>query len=76
MSALAIILHIYGNLSIRQSYFLIGIISASLVSVVITHCDIYNFTQKRLYQQYIILQIFHFLTFSIIIANIYKFLCY
>lgn len=74
MSALAIILHLYYHIPIRQSYFMIGIISAICISITITYCDVYQFTRERLFQQYLRLQIYHYLIYSIVIANIYIFL--
>ena len=74
MSTFAILLHHYSNLSIRQAFLIIGITSAIIVSIIITHYHVYQFTKERLFKQYLILQLLHNFTFSIIVANLYLFL--
>lgn len=66
MSALAIIIHHFFNLSIIVSYSLIGIISSILVSTAITLCRFYNFAPNRLQWQYFYLLMYHFITFNVI----------
>lgn len=72
MSVLALILHHATDLSLAVSFFLIGILSASISSVIITKCRGYNFTPNQLSKHYIRLQLLHFLTYSGIILTIYN----
>ncbi len=72
MSVLALILHRVIGISLTLSFFLIGILSALLISVAITVCRTYQFTPSRLIEQYFRLQIYHFITFSGIILMIYN----
>ena len=73
-SSIGAFLHLYFNLNITLSYLLVGIIGAIITSILITYCQIYNFTPKRLRQQYLRLQIYYFLIFSVIVANTYRYL--
>lgn len=74
MSAIAIKIKDKYRLTVRKSFFIIGVISAIIVSVLITVCRMYPFTTSRLIEQYFRLQIYHFFIYSVIIANIYIFL--
>ena len=72
MSAIAVGLHLSLKWSLSFSFALISIISAILISIIITICDIYNFTTERLHRQYLYLIIYHFIIYNLIIANIYR----
>lgn len=74
MSAITIYIHHKYKISVRKAFFIIGIISAIIVSIVITIFHIYNWSRKRYFQQYIELQIYHFIIYSGIIANLYLYL--
>lgn len=74
MSVIAIAIRNYYKISTRKAFIIIGIISALIVSAVITFCRIYNWTPTRYFKQYIKLQLYHFILFSGIIATIYIYL--
>ena len=74
MSMLAICLHLFFGMSITQSFIIIGIISPLIISILVTTCKLYTFSQERLYKQYVNLFIYHFLIFNVLIVNIYKFI--
>ena len=74
MSAIAIWIRNKYQISTRKAFFIIGIISAIIVSVLITVCHVYNWTPERYHLQYIKLQFYHFVLYSIIIASLYLFL--
>jgi hypothetical protein len=71
MSVLAIMIKNRYDISTRKAFFLVGIVSALIVSIVITVCRVYNFSKQRLFEQYIRLQLYHFILYSGIIANLY-----
>ena len=73
-SMFAICLSEWTSLSRRLSFFIIGIISATIVYGVITSCNIYQFTKERYLEQYGRLLIYHFITYSVIVANIFEFM--
>lgn len=72
MSMGAVWLHNYYNISIRAAFLIISLISASLVAVSITVCDVYNFSQERLIEQYLRLIVYHLLLYNLIIATLYE----
>ena len=72
MSAFAVILSMQSKLSIRTAFFIIGIISPIRVSIVITRCNIYNFTSGRYKEQYARLLFYHFLLYNVVIASTYE----
>ncbi|ANB50959.1 hypothetical protein [Powai lake megavirus] len=74
MSVLAIKIRNHYQISTREAFFIIGIISAIIISIVISICHIYNWSQQRYIWQYIKLQFYHFVLFSGIIATIYLYL--
>ena len=74
MSAIAIFIRNRYGITTRKAFFIIGIISALIVSIIITVCKIYPFSKTRLFEQYVRLQIYHFVVYSIIIANIFIYL--
>lgn len=74
MSSIAIFIKNKFNISTRKSFLIIGVISALIVSIAITVCHVYPFSRKRLVEQYLRLQIYHFFIYSVIISNLYIYL--
>ena len=74
MSAIAIWMRDKYNMSTRKAFFIIGIISGLIVSVIISVCHIYDWSKNRYIWQYIKLQFYHFILYSVIIANLYIYL--
>ena len=74
MSALAILISIYTELSVRQSFIIIGLISPIFVSIAIKKCNIYDFTDTRYVEQYFRLICYHFMLYNVLIVNVYKLL--
>lgn len=72
MSSLAIVIHQYNKTSIRNSFLIVSLLSAFLTGIAITVCQIYNFSNKRLREQYLRLIVYHFIVYNIIIATLYK----
>ena len=72
MSAIAIGLHKYFDISVRTAFLIISLISAVIVAISITVCDIYNFSQSRLTEQYVRLIIYHLLLYNLVIATLYE----
>ncbi len=74
MSILAILLSYYYKINIRLSFLIISIISTINISLFITQNNVFKFTDSRYKLQYFYLLIFHFITYNILIANIFIFL--
>ena len=73
MSMLAIILTQLFNIKSYYSFFIIGIISATIISTSITVCDLYKFSKSRLREQYMWLYLYHSLVFGVLISGIYHY---
>lgn len=71
MSMVAIYIRDWQQISTRKAFFIIGIVSALIVSFAITFCKVYNWTTSRYLLQYVKLQLYHFIIYSIIIASLY-----
>lgn len=74
MSAFAIWFSKKYEISTRKCFLIIGIISAIIVSIIITICNIYNWSTQRYMLQYAKLQIYHFIIYSVVIATLYLYL--
>ena len=72
MSVIAVYIHQHYNMSIEKSFIIISLVSPVIVSVAITMCDIYNFNQLRLIEQYARLIIYHSILFNLVILPIIK----
>ena len=71
MSVLAVLLAKYAKISVRASFFAVSIVSFLIVSAAITVCDIYQFSKKRLREQYVRLLGYHIFLYNVVIANLY-----
>ena len=74
MSVIAVYVSKRFTISIRKAFAIIGIISAIIVSLAITYCNIYTFDRTRLTEQYFRLLLYHFILYVIIIATIYEYI--
>lgn len=71
MSVLGVYLSNYMHIYI--AFFIVALLSALFVSVAITQCKVYTFSDKRLTQQYMGILKYHIL-FYFFIANLYLYL--
>ena len=71
MTAIAIAISKYFQISLDWSFLLVGVLSSMIVSFSITQCQVYNFTPSRLREQYLRLLLYHFVTYNVIIRNLY-----
>jgi hypothetical protein len=74
MSAIAVYLSKTYNLTTHQAFTIIALISATIVSVAITYCEMYNWTPERLNYQYFKLFFYHAVLYIVIIATIYNYI--
>ena len=72
MSMLAVLISQQFKLSIQQSFCVVSLISPIIISFLITYCDIYTFSPRRLKEQYIRLFAYHFMLYNLIIFTIYE----
>ena len=74
MSAIAAYLSSTYELSTKVAFGIISFVSAIIVSIAITQCDIYRFDRERLYEQYVRLVFYHALLYVLIVATIYDYI--
>lgn len=72
MSMLAVLLNRWYKFSIRESFFVVSLISPMIVSFLITYCDIYTFSPGRLTEQYFRLLIYHSVIYNLVIAMLFE----
>ena len=74
ISTITIFISVTFNINFRYVFFIMSIISPTLVQLFIKYFDVYNFSKERWLKQYIYLLISHMAVYNIIIANIYSLL--
>lgn len=74
MSAIAAYINNKYDLSVRESFAIISVISVLLVSIMITLCDVYDFSDRRLWVQYFYLLLFHSFTYVVVVATLYMYI--
>lgn len=74
MSAIAVYISNRFNLTTYQAFTIIALISATLVSFLITFCKIYDWTSEEYANQYFMLFFYHAVLYIIIIATIYQYI--
>jgi len=72
MSMLAVLISEQYRISIQQSFFIVSLLSPIIVSFLVTYCDIYTFSPRRLKEQYLRLFVYHFMLYNLIIFTIYE----
>ena len=72
MCSCAILIHLYFKYSVRQSFFIISLISPVLVYLAITICNVYSWTQDRYHEQLLRLFIYHSILYNVINATMYE----
>ena len=72
MSALAVAMSIYFNLSTTVSFLIIGLISPAIIAIIITKCNLYRFTTHAYRKQYAVLFLLHFAIYNIVVAGSYQ----
>jgi len=72
MSTVAAWLHVNMRWSLTSAFLAVGVLSALIVSTVITACRVYTWDESELIKQYARLQLYHFITYSIIIRPLFQ----
>jgi hypothetical protein len=74
MSIISYLIHIYSGINIRLIFLIISLISASNVYLFIKLNKVYDFSDKRWWQQYLYLILYHGFAYNVVIVNILKLL--